>query len=601
VAPAGHPTTDRISTIFVVPSDGSSPPRALTDADHNNVAPRWSPDGRTLAFLSDRPVRGEAQLCVVPAGGGEVLRLTTLPGGVANAAWTPDGRSLAFTATRQALAGAGAPASEINVASEQWRPRAVATVGAQGGAPRLIGPAAGHVWTYAVAPDGRRTAAFVSPTEDLAGSWDNLNLVLFDAEGGDERVLGRFNGLGAQLVWSDDSRRIACLASRLPDDGDARVFIVDTDTGEMSALPSREMTPTAVRFHGDDLLVHAVDGQRTRIDRTDPLGAEWERYSLGPEGDAGWVATGADLDITRQGTAFLRADPRRPYDVYLAREGGPANRLSTLNPQLDGVALADLRPLEWRSPDGLRVEGWLALPPGREGERRLPLIVEVHGGPTWQWGNWFHGTWHDLAQTLAARGFAVFLPNPRGSTGRGGAFVDANRHDFGGRDYDDIIAGLDMLIDEGIADPDRLGICGWSFGGFMAAWAITRTQRFKAAVAGAAPTNWVSKIGTTDIGPFNEWNLGRVWDEPDRAWERSPIRYLRHVTTPTLIVHGEADKRVPVTQGVELYLGLRGGGIDTELVTYPRQEHSFHERAFQLDLLERTVGWFERFLTTAEC
>ena len=160
------------------------------------------------------------------------------------------------------------------------------------------------------------------------------------------------------------------------------------------------------------------------------------------------------------------------------------------------------------------------------------------------------------------------------------------------------MAGVDMLIADGVADPERLGICGWSFGGFMTAWAITRTNRFKAAVAGAAPTNWVSKIGTTDIGPFNEWNLGRVFDEPDKPWERSPIRYLAGVTTPTLIVHGEADKRVPVTQGLELYLGLKSGGVETEFVTYPRQAHGFHERAFELDLLQRTVAWFERWVTS---
>ena len=248
VSPAGHPTTDRISTLFVVPSDGSAPPRALTGNEHNNVSPRWSPDGRTLAFLSDRVTRGEAQVCTVALEGGEPLRLTSLDGGVANAAWIPGGGAIAFTATRHALAGNPPTTSEVKVASEQWRPRAIATVPALGGAPRLIGPTEGHVWTYAYAPDGARIAAFVSPTEDLAGGWDNLNLLVFDADGGNERHIGRFNSLGASLAWSEDSRRLVFVASRLPDDGAARVFIVDADTGAITALPDRELTPTTARF-----------------------------------------------------------------------------------------------------------------------------------------------------------------------------------------------------------------------------------------------------------------------------------------------------------------------------------------------------------------
>ena len=203
---------------------------------------------------------------------------------------------------------------------------------------------------------------------------------------------------------------------------------------------------------------------------------------------------------------------------------------------------------------------------------------------------------HNWGQALAARGYAVLLPNPRGSTGRGAAFTRSNRYDFGGGDYEDIMAGVDHLIAEGIADPDRLGVCGWSYGGFMTAWVVGQTDRFKAAVAGAPPTNWVSKIGTTDIGPANAWNIGLVHQEPDQVWERSPIRYVGKVTTPTLLVGGDADKRVPITQAQEFHWGLKGAGVETELVIYPRQKHGFHERAHQLDLAQRVCDWFARFI-----
>jgi dipeptidyl aminopeptidase/acylaminoacyl peptidase len=282
--------------------------------------------------------------------------------------------------------------------------------------------------------------------------------------------------------------------------------------------------------------------------------------------------------------------------VYAASIGAGATRLTDLNPPLDGIALAPMEALTWRASDGREVSGWLLLPVDRPTETAVPLVAAIHGGPSWQWGNWFHGTWHDWGQLLAARGFAVLLPNPRGSTGRGAGFTGVNRFDFGGGDFDDIMTGIDMLIARGVADPQRLGICGWSFGGFMTAWAVTHTDRFKAAVAGAAPTNWISKIGTTDIRPFNEWNLGAVNSQADIVWERSPLRYVRHASTPTLILQGEADARVPPGQAWEFYNALRAQGVDTELVIYPRQGHQFDERAHQLDLLNRLLGWFEKYM-----
>jgi dipeptidyl aminopeptidase/acylaminoacyl peptidase len=272
-----------------------------------------------------------------------------------------------------------------------------------------------------------------------------------------------------------------------------------------------------------------------------------------------------------------------------------------LNPQLDDVELADMEEIIWQGADDLQIHGWLLRPPGSDPDERLPLVVNVHGGPSMAWGNWFHGTWHDWAQVLAARGFAVLLPNPRGSTGKGQGFTSANRADLGGRDFEDVILGVQELIELGIVDPERMGIGGWSYGGFLTAIAVVRADRFKAAVAGAAVTNWPSKVGTSDIRPFNESNFpGALHQTPDAFWIRSPVRYLKNARTPTLIVHGEADPRVPVSQGMEFYLGLKSMGIETEFVRYPRQKHAFHERAFQLDLLERMVAWFEKHLAVKD-
>jgi dipeptidyl aminopeptidase/acylaminoacyl peptidase len=598
VEPIGHRDKERTSTLYVTPTDGSILPRPLTGSDANHTLPVWSPDGGAIAFLADRAKRGTAQLYVVASSGGEATRLTDLAGGVGNIAWSPDGTALFYTARRRSLAGEPDPDSDIKVASERWHPQAIARVPALGGAPHVIGPAEGHVWTFAVSDDGRQVAALVSDTDDLAGLWDNVRLEVFPVSGGPSREVLRLSSFPTRPAWSPDGRFIALVGSRLPDVDPTHVYVVDVASGDVTTLDERGMTPTWVAFDGDALLVLSVDKQVTRIDRTDVRGSEWERVELGAELDACWIESDPRIDARAGLLALSCATPQRPADLYVAAPGSEPVRLTMLNPQLEEVRLAEMEWISWESVGGETIHGWLLLPPDASSGARLPLIAAIHGGPSWQWGNWFHGTWHDWGQLLAAAGYAVFMPNPRGSTGRGGAFTGANRFDFGGGDFEDILSGIDRLIARGVADSERLGICGWSYGGFMVAWAVTHSTRFKAAVAGAAPTNWVSKIGTTDIRPFNEWNIGEVNAEPDRVWERSPIRYVANVTTPTLLVHGEADQRVPVTQATEFYLALKAKGIDTDLVSYPRQGHAFHERAHQLDLLQRLIGWFERYIGT---
>jgi len=600
VEPIGHRTTDRTSTIFVVPADGSAAPRALTGSDHNNASATWSPDGATIAFLSDRSERGTQQLHVIPAAGGEPLRLTELNRGVSQPTFAPDGRSIAFIAQRRALAGEADPSQEIRVESELGRPRGMAHVPVVGGPPRPIGPMTSHVWSFAFSPDGKTIAAFVSDTEELAGSWDNARLVITAVDGSNERELLRMNGFPGKLTWFDDGRRLAVIGSVADNPYATNVYLVDVVSGQVTVLDDRGMTPNAVLTVDRDLLVHSAETQHTRIDRYDPGTDTWEPVSLGPQLADAWVEARGGWDARAGTLTVLGAFADHPANVYAGPLDGDLTCLTDLNPHVRDVDLSAMEPIEWQSSDGLAIHGWLMLPPGADPAARYPLAAAIHGGPSWQWGSWFHGTWHDWGQLLTARGYAVFMPNPRGSTGRGAEFSGVNHHDFGGGDFDDIMTGIDMLIERGVADPDRLGICGWSFGGFMAAWAVGHTDRFKASIAGAACINWVSKIGTTDIRPFDERDVGAVNTDPDRPWKHSPLRYAGKATTPTLMLHGQADVRVPVTQATEFYNALKAAGVATDMVSYPRQGHAFHERAFQLDLLQRLIDWLERYLGPGE-
>ena len=591
VSPVGHRQTDPTSTIYVAPVDGSTAPRAVTGSEHNNVAPRWSPDGTTLAFLSDRVKRGEAQLHRVAATGGEAVRLTELLGGVASPSWRPDGKAIGFTARRRALAMEDEPKSDVKVWSEQWRPHAVATVPAYGGMPRVLGPAAGHVWAFAFSPDGTEIVAAIAPSEDLAASHGNVRLLRWRVDGtGGERELLQLAGGPSQVQWSADGARIVVVGAQLPEPSHHRVFLIDATEGSVQTLDEGETTPTWAAFQDNALVVNRVVGQVSQLDRT-PL--QSTQYSVLDTPPGGWIDA---VSVAGKTIAFTCAFADRAAEVYAMQGGQSARCLTDLNPQLADVTLAPMEQISWQAPDGLRIEGWLLLPPERTGNAPLPLIVQIHGGPAGVSSPRSGMGAHNWGQALAARGYAVLLPNPRGSTGRGGEFTRSNRYDFGGGDYADIMAGVDHLIAQGIADPDRLGVCGWSYGGFMTAWVVGQTTRFKAAVAGAPPTNWVSKIGTTDIGPANAWNIGLVHQEPDQVWERSPIRYVGKVTTPTLLVGGDADKRVPITQAQEFHWGLKGAGVETELVIYPRQKHGFHERAHQLDLAQRVCDWFARFI-----
>jgi dipeptidyl aminopeptidase/acylaminoacyl peptidase len=277
--------------------------------------------------------------------------------------------------------------------------------------------------------------------------------------------------------------------------------------------------------------------------------------------------------------------------------GGELTRRTHCNPELEAAQLGTTEIVRWASDEGVEVEGILIKPSSYQAGQRYPLVVQVHGGPTWQWVNGFYANWHDWAQMLAGRGYAVLLPNPRGSTGRGPEYSNANFGDVGGGEYRDMLAGVDAMIERGIADPDGLGIGGWSWGGYMTAWTVSQTTRFKAAVMGAGLPNMISDNSIGDIPSANlSYFEQTAYHDPDSYYDRSAIKHIRNATTPTLILHGEADKRVNMWQGVEMYMALKTLGVPTQLVTYPREPHGIQERKHQLDLMRRVVEWYDRYL-----
>jgi len=291
--------------------------------------------------------------------------------------------------------------------------------------------------------------------------------------------------------------------------------------------------------------------------------------------------------------------PEEPVEAYVMDLGSlEPVRVSAANTNLSKQAIGETRAIKWKSKDGKEVEGLLTLPVNYDKSRRYPLILNIHGGPAGAFGETFIGAAapYPIA-SFAARGWAVLRANPRGSTGYGLAFRSSNVDDWGGGDYQDLMAGVDAVIQMGVADPNELAVMGWSYGGYMTNWVITQTSRFKAAATGAGLSDLISMWGTNDIpSTLDDYFEGAWFDQPDRYIAMSPLAHVDKVTTPTLILHGGSDIRVPTTQGYEMYSAIKRKGVPTEMVVYPRQPHGPQEPKFVLDIMRRHIDWVAKYI-----
>jgi dipeptidyl aminopeptidase/acylaminoacyl peptidase len=360
-------------------------------------------------------------------------------------------------------------------------------------------------------------------------------------------------------------------------------------TAGMTACPDK-----LIQVTGGPAAALFAEGLDTALYRLDPAGPSFRRVT-------GWDGWAAALSASDDGTtiAVLASTAYAPRDVW-AGSPDALIRISDTLPGLRGVALGIQERLSWQASDGLEIDGVLVLPPGRSrADGPFPLVTMIHGGPYDRRADELLVSWGQWGQWLAAAGFAVFHPNPRGGKGHGPEFAAMVSRAVGQDEWTDTLTGIDALVADGVADPARLGIAGWSHGGFMAAWAVTHTDRFRAAVMGAGIADWAMQVGAGELGRTEADLVGSLgWEGPGphRHDELSPISYAAKATTPVLILHGEKDTNVPVGQAMYFHRALSQFGVEHELVVYPRENHSFTERAHQIDVLERTRSWFTRWL-----
>ena len=599
------------SAIYVAPVDGSAPARRFSAGAAQDSAPCWSPDGSRLAFLSDRHERGKPGLYVMPSDGSEARRLMHERGEAAEPHWSPDG-------TRISLLLKEVESPEEERRKKEGRDDAIVAdddkytrlwvVDAASGAAACLSPQGMNVWLHAWSPDGRRIAVIHSPTPQVNDAYSAYTLGVFEAP----REVGEaapveptalcplYGDTIGSLCWSPDGTRLAVVGPEVQQPyalaADVPLLIPASGGPPVPAVTDVATQFTWVAWLSDGELAAAGD---------EGTGSVYYRLALDggmlaplfPGGQPPGSPREFALSADRATLAFTLEQTTSPGDVWAARVGGEPRRLTTLNPRLAEVAWGAVEPVSWRAPDGLEIQGLLIKPIGYQPGTRYPLVVHVHGGPAWLWSERFYAGWHDWGQLLAARGYAVLLPNPRGSTGRGTAFLRGNVEDFGGGEWQDVLSGAQWAIDSGVADPARLGIGGWSWGGYLSAWAVTQTDLFKAAVVGAGCTNLVSDHGLNNCPDMNRLYFPELpYADAAPYWNRSPLKHVTRASTPTLILHGADDDIVALPQGRELYRALKTHGVPTQMVIYPRESHTIAERAHQLDLLRRVLAWFDMYL-----
>ncbi len=593
------------SDIWIADFDGKCTPRRFAFGPSREHSPQWSPDGRWIAFLSDRGPDKKTQLYRIRFAGGEAAAVTDFEEGVRSFTWSPDGTQFAVVVADPFPAGVTESrerGDDERVIDREDRFGRLRIIDASTGTGDPVTPEDLHVMSAAWSPDAVRIAMVVANRPTIDETYFHSRLELLDLARGERTTLSEHGG--GLPSWSSDGRSIAVLYRDTHPEitvGVQLVAVVNADGGNLRLIgKTHNGTFTAPRWHsgGDRLVVFEMAGVTGRlsllsiddesVDRIADMLIPYYGYR--------------NFDVSRDGSrfAFMKGGAQSPPDIWVLEQGwfGKNERRTKLHGWLAERDLPEARTVTWKSRDGTTVQGVLLLPPGHEEGKRYPAVINIHGGPMWAWWMGWHGTWHEWGVALACRGFVVLLPNPRGSAGYGAGFARANFDDLGGGDYEDILAGADFLLDEGYAIPDRIGIGGWSYGGYMSAWIVSHTRRFAAAVVGAGVTNLYSFHGTTDITPtFLSQYLRTVpYRRPDAYRAHSPLSTIERTSTPTLVLHGEEDARVPIGQAYELYHALVQTGVAAELVVYPRERHGFNEIYHQIDLVDRIVEWFERYL-----
>jgi dipeptidyl aminopeptidase/acylaminoacyl peptidase len=596
------------SHIWIVPSDGSDA-RQFTRGDRSATAPSFSPDGRFLAFSSGRS--GSNQIWVMPMDGGEARQATDHDGGVGAFEWAPDGRGFAFTAIdpeSEEEEAAKKEKRDVILADQNFRYAHLYQVDfdfpsreISEATPLTEGDL--HVTGFDWSPDGTQIvfAHQADPRINTGRLSGDISVVR--REDRETRALVQGEGVESNPLVSPDGRWVAFLSTgdQIEPVGLDDVYLIPLDGGEVRKLAeTMDRSPTLLAWSGDGRRIFVQEAIRTTQQL---LAVPVDGTSVAPVTGGQGVHGNFAFDADASHVAFTFQDSETPWEVFISPVSRYQRQLLTdLHGEVPRPEMGRTELLQWESQDGrFRIDGLLTYPAGYQEGQRVPLILSVHGGPGGVYSQSFTGgPGIYMYQYFAQKGYAILRPNPRGSRGYGKEFRYANVRDWGFGDMDDLMAGVDEVIEMGVAHPDSLLLMGWSYGGYMTSFAVTRTDRFKAASMGAGLPNLVSMTTTTDIQDYLVAHMGaEFWDDYDVYERHSAMYRIANVTTPTQVIHGAEDLRVPFTQGQEFYRALGRRGVPTEMVILPRTPHGPSEPKLLMEVSEQILRWFETHLGRA--
>lgn len=614
--------------IWLGPSDGSAPARQFTFGEGKDRSPRWSPDGKWIAFASDRDKEKKDQLYRISINGGEAIRLTDDANKPSAPAWSPDGTMIAYTSkvvtkeskkTNDQRDDSDAKSyTRLNYKSNDegfwdygWRQVCVWRI-ADGKSQQLTRGMYNH-GAPAWSPDSKTLvfAANRSPKADVQ-LWNDLWSV--PAKGGGLKRLTRRKGPASAPSFSPDGKSIAFFGheNEYATVTESRVYVMPSRGGKAIQVskgfdrtlgvslasdlrsPDQGQPPPAWSKDGKTIYFLATECGTTNIFSVSSNGGAVKSVTRGNQHIIGYSYSRAANRF-----AFVASDALKPNDVFVSTASGASKKITNVN--VDSLANVQMsKPEKFVvMNEGTVIEGWLMKPMKWKAGRKFPAVLQIHGGPHSAYGETF---FHEF-QVLCAQGYAVVFCNPRGSAGYGQEFAACIGKDWGGRDYRDIMAVWDFALRKySWIDEKRSGVAGGSYGGYMTSWIVTHTDRFKAAVSMRALNNWYSFYGTSDIGHFfaSEWYVGgEPWNNAEEYIAHSPIAHVANCKTPTLILHSEKDFRCPIEQGEQFYIALKKLGVSTEFVRFPDETHELSRSGkpkHRKERLERIAAWFAKYL-----